>query len=427
MGKCPECGEWNTFIEEVRVRRQKSADTKPSQVFSLSEIEDSSAHRVKTGIQEFDRVVGGGMVPGVQILLGGDPGIGKSTLMLQVANAVGKSLGEVLYITGEESLSQVKIRAMRLGIKGEGVNFLAEVDIDRIISTLKDVNPSLVIFDSLQTFFAPDIPSLPGTVSQMKEVTQRVVRFGKAHGMISLMLAHVTKEGIIAGPRLVEHLVDVVLYLEGEKNTSLRILRSVKNRFGPTTEVGVFDMQEGGLVEVENPSGFFLEETGISSPGTVIYPHIEGSRAFLLEIQALTSYTPFGTPRRIATGIDYQRLSIILAVIEKKLKADFRSVDVFTNVAGGFVIRSPSADLPVALAVISTLKDRSVPKDVVVFGEVGLSGEIRKVPDVDKRLREAKRMGFKLAIVPFGCNRKDINMKVKEVKDVKEAVDFLFG
>lgn len=427
MGRCPECGEWNTFTEEVRDKRGVSVEVKASRTFSLSEIEEGESERLKTGIEEFDRVLGGGLVPGVQVLLGGDPGIGKSTLMLQVADALGRISGKVLYVTGEESLSQVKLRASRLGIKGEGLNFVADVEIDRIIKTILDVKPKTVVFDSLQTFFTPDIPTLPGTISQMKEVTQRIVRLGKEGGIVSLMLAHVTKEGIIAGPRLVEHLVDVVLYLEGERNTSLRVLRSVKNRFGPTKEVGVFDMREEGLVEVKNPSSFFLDDSGVVSPGSVIYPHIEGSRVFLLEIQALTSYTPFGTPRRIVTGIDYQRFSIILAVIEKKFKVDLRSMDVFANVAGGFVVRSPSADLPLALAVISSLKDRTVPRDVVVFGEVGLGGEVRKVPEAEKRLKEAERMEFKLAIVPYGCNRKDVNIKVKEVKDVKEAVDFLFG
>ncbi len=425
LGRCPQCEEWDTFREMEVKKEKKKKSTMTIKMFS--ELEGEKEERTKTEIEEFDRVMGGGLVVGTQVLVGGEPGIGKSTLMLQIADAFSKRGKKVLYVSGEESLTQIKMRAKRIGFSGENVFFSSETEVEVVEEGLEKINPSVAIFDSLQTMKISEIPSLPGTPSQLKEVTQRLTRFCKMNGISGFFLAHVTKEGIIAGPRLVEHIVDTVLYLEGERHTSLRILRSIKNRFGSTNEVGIFEMEEGGLREVKNTSSFFISESTLDSPGSVAFPHIEGNRVFFLEIQALTSYTPFGTPRRVSMGVDYNRVSILLAVLENKLGVDLKTRDVFVNVVGGIFIKDPSADLPVLLAVISSLKNKKIGPKIVAFGEIGLTGEVRRVAGTEKRLLEAKKLGFEIAIVPPLEKTKKLDIEIKEVKNVQEAVEFVFG
>jgi len=425
LGRCPQCEEWDTF-REMEVKKEEKPAKAPT-IKRYNELKEEADERIKTDIEEFDRVMGGGLVPGNQVLIGGEPGIGKSTIMLQVADAISKKGNTVLYVSGEESLSQIRMRAKRIGFSGENVFFSSEIEVESIEEAIEKASPSVAIFDSLQTMKIYEIPSVPGTPSQLKEVTQRLTKFCKSRNISAFFLAHVTKEGIIAGPKLVEHIVDTVLYLEGEKNTSLRILRSIKNRFGSTNEIGIFEMEEMGLKEVKNPSSFFISESTLESPGSVAFPHIEGNRVFLLEVQALASYTPFGTPRRVSIGIDYNRVSILLAVIENKLGIDLRTKDIFINVVGGIFVRDPSADLPVLLSVLSSLRNRKIGPKIVAFGEIGLTGEVRRVTDAEKRLLEAKKLGFELAIVPPLEKTKKYGIELKEVKNVKEAVNLLFG
>jgi DNA repair protein RadA/Sms len=425
LGRCPQCEEWDTF-REMEVKKEEKPAKAPT-IKRYDELKEEADERIKTDIEEFDRVMGGGLVPGNQVLIGGEPGIGKSTLMLQVADALSKKGNTVLYVSGEESLSQIRMRAKRIGFSGENVFFSSEIEVESIEEAIEKTGPSVAIFDSLQTMKICEIPTLPGTPSQLKEVTHRLTKFCKSRNISSFFLAHVTKEGIIAGPKLVEHIVDAVLYLEGEKNTSLRILRSIKNRFGSTNEIGIFEMEERGLKEVKNPSSFFISESTLESPGSVAFPHIEGNRVFLLEVQALASYTPFGTPRRVSIGIDYNRASILLAVIENKLGIDLRTKDIFINVVGGIFVRDPSADLPVFLSVLSSLKNKKIGPKIVAFGEIGLTGEVRRVTGAEKRLLEAKKLGFELAIVPPLEKTKKYEIELKEVKNVKEAVNLLFG
>jgi DNA repair protein RadA/Sms len=410
----------------MEVKKEEKPAKAPT-IKRYNELKEEADERIKTDIEEFDRVMGGGLVPGNQVLIGGEPGIGKSTIMLQVADAISKKGNTVLYVSGEESLSQIRMRAKRIGFSGENVFFSSEIEVESIEEAIEKASPSVAIFDSLQTMKIYEIPSVPGTPSQLKEVTQRLTKFCKSRNISAFFLAHVTKEGIIAGPKLVEHIVDTVLYLEGEKNTSLRILRSIKNRFGSTNEIGIFEMEEMGLKEVKNPSSFFISESTLESPGSVAFPHIEGNRVFLLEVQALASYTPFGTPRRVSIGIDYNRVSILLAVIENKLGIDLRTKDIFINVVGGIFVRDPSADLPVLLSVLSSLKNKKIGPQIVAFGEIGLTGEVRRVASAEKRLLEAKKLGFELAIVPPLEKTKKYGIELKEVKNVKEAVNLLFG
>ena len=424
LGRCPRCEEWDTF-HEMEVKKEEKNPRIPT-IKRYYELKEEEEERIKTGIEEFDRVMGDGLVPGNQVLIGGEPGIGKSTLMLQIADALSKRGKSILYVSGEESLSQIRMRAKRIGFSGENVFFSSETEVESIEGAIEKINPSVAIFDSLQTMKIFEIPSLPGTPSQLKEVTQRLTKFCKNRHISAFFLAHVTKEGIIAGPKLVEHIVDTVLYLEGERTTSLRILRSIKNRFGSTNEVGIFEMEERGLKEVKNPSSFFISESTLESPGSAAFPHIEGNRVFLLEVQALTSYTPFGTPRRVSIGIDYNRASILLAVIENKLGIDLRTKDIFINVVGGIFVKDPSADLPVFLSVISSLKNKKIGPKVVAFGEIGLTGEVRRVMGAEKRLLEAKKLGFEVAIVPPLEKAKKYEIELKEVKNVKEAVMVLF-
>ena len=356
--------------------------------------------RVRTGIGELDRVLGGGVVRGSLVLIGGDPGVGKSTLLLQVARALAQAAPPVLYVTAEESAAQVKMRADRLGIATDGLLLWPENDLSVVQGHLDDVKPRALVIDSIQTVFLPDLESAPGSVAQVRECGARLMTLAKGLGIATFLVGHVTKEGALAGPRVLEHLVDTVLYFEGERHHSYRVLRAVKNRFGSTNEIGVFEMVEGGLVEVKNPSGFFLAERPREAPGSVVVSSLEGTRPVLLELQALVSQASIGTPRRTVLGADYNRVCLLLAVLEKRAGVPLGSQDVYVNVAGGGRVTEPAADLGIVVAAASSYMDRVVPPDVLVVGEVGLTGEVRAVAGLELRLREAAALGFRRAIVP---------------------------
>ena len=356
--------------------------------------------RVRTGIGELDRVLGGGVVRGSLVLIGGDPGVGKSTLLLQAGRALAQAAPPVLYITAEESAAQVKMRADRLGIATDGLLLWPENDLSVVQGHLDDVKPRALVIDSIQTVFLPDLESAPGSVAQVRECGARLMTLAKGLGIATFLVGHVTKEGALAGPRVLEHLVDTVLYFEGERHHSYRVLRAVKNRFGSTNEIGVFEMVEGGLVEVKNPSGFFLAERPREAPGSVVVSSLEGTRPVLLELQALVSQASIGTPRRTVLGADYNRVCLLLAVLEKRAGVPLGSQDVYVNVAGGGRVTEPAADLGIVVAAASSYMDRVVPPDVLVVGEVGLTGEVRAVAGLELRLREAAALGFRRAIVP---------------------------
>lgn len=436
LGKCPSCNEWNSFVEEKQILGSsgkskgsgtKSRDGKPSEVVQLKNVEKNEATRIKTGIGELDRVLGGGFVNGSLTLLGGEPGIGKSTLILQICNNI-KVDGKILYVSGEESAEQIKIRADRLGISNENILFLAETDIDNIEVALENTQAKFVIIDSVQTMYSDEITSSPGSVSQVREITARIMKMCKQKGVTTIIIGHVTKDGNIAGPRVLEHMVDTVLYIEGERYFSYRILRGVKNRFGSTNEIGMFEMQEKGLIEVTNPSELLLSSSDENPSGTAIVVSAEGTRALLVEIQALTSTTQFGLPRRNANGIDYNRLTLLVAVLEKRGNLTLGQQDVYINLVGGIKINEPALDLGIVIATASAFKNVSVPKDVAMFGEVGLTGEIRNVNMVEKRLKEVEKLGFKKCIIPES-NRKLLKEKFKldiiGVRNINEAMKCL--
>ena len=404
LGKCPACNEWNSFYEEKIAKTTDGAfstdkKTKSAKPSSLNSIEGKEATRTSTGVNELDRVLGGGIVKGSLILLGGEPGIGKSTLILQICDKM-QGEGKVLYVSGEESAEQIKIRADRLGINNEDIMFLGETDIDIITQAIEEMNPKLVIIDSIQTMYSDEITSAAGTVSQVREITARIMKICKGQAITTIIIGHVTKEGNIAGPRVLEHMVDTVLYLEGERYFSYRILRGVKNRFGSTNEVGMFEMQDKGMVEITNPSSILISEREDNPSGSIIVATLEGTRPLLIELQALTTPTVFGMPRRTANGIDYNRLTLLMAVLEKKAKMNLSSQDVYMNVVSGIKIAEPAIDLGIILAVASSFKNISIPVDVVAIGEVGLTGEVRSVNMIEKRLKEAEKLGFKKCIIP---------------------------
>ncbi|MBU0597968.1 DNA repair protein RadA [Patescibacteria group bacterium] len=403
QGRCTECGAWGTLEQGLAAVKQKtgSVSSAPAgQVETLAEIKEQADSRLQCGIFEFDRVLGGGIVPGSVVLLGGDPGIGKSTLILQIGGQLASKDQEVLYVSGEESSSQVKIRFQRLGMSTPRLKFLGETDLEIIISTILQRKPQLVILDSVQTAHTAEVDSEAGSVSQVRAVTAKLVEVAKANNIPIIVIGHVTKKGSVAGPRTLEHLVDVVLYLEGDKYHAFRVLRSAKNRFGSTSEVGVFDMQAGGLNQVSNPSEIFLADRKTQNPGSVVTAVVEGSRAFLVEIQALVSRTNFGYPQRRVAGFDFNRLQLLIAVLVKKAGLYLGNQDVHVNIAGGFKVNEPAVDLAVCLAITSALKNKPIAKELAVFGEVGLSGELRAVNQADKRLGEIRKMGFKEALIP---------------------------
>jgi DNA repair protein RadA/Sms len=385
--------------------------------------------RVRTGIGELDRVLGGGVVRGSLVLIGGDPGVGKSTLLLQAARALAQAAPPVLYVTAEESAAQVKMRADRLGIATDGLLLWPENDLSVVQAHLDDVKPRALVIDSIQTVFLPDLESAPGSVAQVRECGARLMTLAKGLGIATFLVGHVTKEGALAGPRVLEHLVDTVLYFEGERHHAYRVLRAVKNRFGSTNEIGVFEMAEGGLVEVKNPSGFFLAERPREAPGSVVVSSLEGTRPVLLELQALVAPAPVGTPRRTVLGADYNRVCLLLAVLEKRAGVPLGSQDVFVNVAGGGRVTEPAADLGIVVAAASSYMDRPVPPDVLVVGEVGLTGEVRAVAGLELRLREAAALGFRRAIVPQSnvLEPTKVALEIRGVATVADALTVLLG
>ncbi|MCH7492668.1 DNA repair protein RadA [Patescibacteria group bacterium] len=403
MGRCTECGNWGTLDKKQQIKKQGKSQTAAvpaSQVETLADVTIGSEQRLKSNIHEFDRVLGGGIVSGGVILLGGDPGIGKSTLILQVAGKLAENDNIVLYVSGEESSSQVKTRFGRLGLTTPNLKFLGATDLEIIIATIDEQKPKLVVLDSIQTVHTSAVDSAAGSVGQLKASTAKLVATAKASNIPIVLIGHVTKAGNVAGPRTLEHLVDVVLYLEGDRHHAFRVLRAVKNRFGSTSEVGVFDMQSGGMQEVKDPSKIFLADRKMANPGSVVTAILEGSRVFLVEIQALVSRTNFGYPQRRAAGIDFNRLQLLIAVLIKKAGLYLGNQDIHVNVAGGFKVSEPAVDLAVCVAIASALKGRAVPKEMAVFGEVGLGGELRSVNQSDKRLEELAKMGFRDIILP---------------------------
>lgn len=425
MGKCPSCEEWNTLVEETIQPVTKNARSwvAKSKPLPLTKIENRAESRFSTGIEELDRVLGGGLVPGCLGLIGGDPGIGKSTLLLQVASCVAQNIGKVLYVTGEESLAQLKLRALRLNAVAEELIVLSEANTHAICEVIEDENPVLVIVDSIQTMFVEEVSSPPGSVGQVRESTGRFLQMAKGSDTSILLVGHVTKGGNLAGPKVLEHAVDFVLYFEGEVHTSFRIIRSVKNRFGSTHEVAIFEMGPQGLVPVANPSQFLLAQRPENSSGSVVVPYMEGTRPLLVEVQALVAPSPYGgTPRRQTTGVDYQRFSIILAVLEKRQGYPLQSQDVFLNIAGGLRLQEPALDLGMAVAVASSVSNVSCDPLCAVLGEVGLSGEIRAVRGMEQRLAELHRLGFESCIIPKSNVHGNEPIKVYGVSTIQEAL-----
>lgn len=402
MGRCPDCGQYNTFVEETVSEPPSGLSARGSGATpeQLTEIETIAEERFSTRIDEFDRVLGGGVVPGSLVLIGGEPGIGKSTLLLQAANNIAAGGARVLIVTGEESGRQVKMRADRLGAVAEELYLLPEINVEQVEAQVDSIGPALVVIDSIQTLYDPNISSAPGSVGQVRECTARLMRVAKDKNVPTFIVGHVTKDGAIAGPRVLEHMVDTVLYFEGDSHHTYRLIRAVKNRFGSTNELGIFEMKGTGLEPVANPSALFLSQRPQDVAGSVVIAAIEGSRPLLIEVQALVSRSYLNMPRRLATGIDYNRLLLILAVLERRAGMHFEEQDVFVNVAGGLRATEPAADLGVALALASALKERPIDSRTVAVGEVGLTGEIRFVGQIDKRIAEARKLGFAQVLLP---------------------------
>lgn len=427
-GQCPACGNWNTLVEEKlqtsNIKLPNKSQITNSKPQSIQEIDFKKEQRVSSGIEELDRVLGGGIVAGSVILVGGDPGIGKSTLMLQAANSFS---GKVLYVSGEESARQIRMRAERLGALSSTLELLTETNIFAIEKAAEETKPRLLIIDSIQTMYRDDIPAAPGSVSQVRECAAYLTRLAKTSHLPIFIVGHVTKEGNIAGPRILEHIVDTVLYFEGEQHKQFRILRGVKNRFGSISEVGIFEMKENGLVTVANPSEVFLSERPVGQSGSAVTAVIEGTRPLLLEIQALVSPTKMVAPRRAVVGVDYNRAAIIIAVLERHLGLKLGGMDIFINVAGGVKVDEPAADLPIACAIASCYKNKPIDAKTVLIGEVGLAGEVRAVDHIEARVREAEKLGFKSVILPRGNQKliKQTKIEVVGVADLKQALNDL--
>jgi DNA repair protein RadA/Sms len=427
MGRCPTCSEWNTMVEmtesppSTRGIARASSSSVP---IRLKDVPAESLDRIRIPIGELDRVLGGGLVPGSLVLVGGDPGIGKSTLLLQLSSVLADSQGPVLYVSGEESTSQVKMRADRLGLHSERLYLLSEGSLDRIITHVEQLSPAMVVIDSIQSVFLEELPSTAGSVNQLRECTARLLQLAKGSGVPVLLVGHVTKEGAIAGPKLLEHMVDAVLYLEGERFHSYRLLRSVKNRFGSTHEVGVFEMHEEGMVEVLNPSAAFLADRTLMRSGSTVVVTVEGTRALLAEIQALTTYAPSHMPRRAANGVELSRVLLLTAVLSKRLGLKLFDQDVYVNVVGGLRIEEPAADLGVALAIASSLRDAPIDPELAVIGEVGLSGEVRGVGHLEQRLKEAAKLGFRRCLVPHSSRLpKEPDLQLLSARSLEEAME----
>jgi len=434
LGKCPDCGQWQTFVEEIQstrpsqgaMRISSASETKP---VPINAVEFESEDRLLTGIKEFDRVLGGGLVPGTLVLIGGDPGIGKSTLMLQALYGIAEKGSKVLYVSGEESVRQMRRRSQRLSTISSDVMVVSENDMESILLMAGSLQPHVMVIDSIQTMFSADLSSAPGSVSQVRESTMRLMLMAKKTGTPVFLVGHVTKDGAIAGPRLLEHMVDTVLYFEGDRNHVFRILRAVKNRFGSTNEIGVFEMNENGLNEVANPSAVFLSERPENVPGSVVAASMEGTRPILVELQALASSSSFGNPRRTILGIDHNRVALLVAVMEKKLGMHLMGHDIFINVAGGIKIDERAVDMGIVAAVASSFLDRPVQKGTIILGEIGLTGEVRAISHIENRIAEAKKMGFNRCLVPQS-NLKRITgikgIKLIGVKNVSEAMEEVF-
>lgn len=402
LGQCPMCKEWNTFVEEaVRVTKSSTVKmAKEAEVVALKHVETENEERIHTSIEELDRVLGGGVVPGSLILVGGDPGIGKSTLLLQVCQKLCEKKKQVLYISGEESLKQIKLRANRMGDFTEDLFLLCETNLEVIKTVIEKRRPEMVVVDSIQTMYSEDVTSAPGSVSQVRESTNVFMQLAKGLGISIFIVGHVTKEGTVAGPRVLEHMVDTVLYFEGDRHASYRILRGVKNRFGSTNEIGVFEMRQNGLTEVQNPSEFMLSGRPENASGSVVACSMEGTRPILLEIQALVCNSNFGMPRRTAAGTDYNRVNLLMAVLEKRAGIHLSNADAYVNIAGGIKMNEPAIDLGIVMAIVSSYRNRPIDEKTIVFGEVGLSGEVRAVSMPEQRVAEAKKLGFETCIVP---------------------------
>lgn len=432
LGRCPNCGEWNSLIEELEEEGKAEYSFPPSEPVLYKKIKGAEKKRAKTGIEELDRVLGGGVVLGSLVLIGGEPGIGKSTLLLQVSRDYSSKGEKVLYVSGEESLEQIKLRGERLGVSEGELYLLAETNLERIIAQAGRLAPQILVLDSVQTVYSSKLSSSPGTISQVREVTNQVFRFAKKNQISSFLIGHITKDGSLAGPKSLEHMVDVVLYFEGERDHSHRVLRALKNRFGPISELSIFEMGSQGLEAIANPSAFFLKERPEDETGSVVVCTIKGSRPLLAEIQALVSPTLFsGNPRRMTIGMDHFRTSMLLAVIERKLGFGFAGEDIYLNVAGGLTLDEPAVDLAAVMAVVSCLKNKAVPSEFALFGEVGLSGEVRSVSQPLARIKEAVSLGFKSIVLPKGnlaqLEREKVSgADLAGVGNIKEALSIIF-
>lgn len=436
LGQCPGCREWNTFAEEPAAakkavsKRTGETGLKNLTPISLSNVQADEGQRVSSGIKELDRVLGGGIVKGSLVLVGGDPGIGKSTLLLQVCHNLVQAGRKVLYISGEESAQQIKLRAQRIGEFEKDMQLYCETNLELIQTVLEQTRPEIVVIDSIQTMFSEAVSSAPGSVSQVRESTNVFMQIAKGLGISVFLVGHVTKEGVVAGPRVLEHMVDTVLYFEGDRHAAYRILRGVKNRFGSTNEIGVFEMRDIGLVEVENPSEYMLSGRPENASGAIVACSIEGTRPVLIEIQALVCQSNLPMPRRTTAGIDFNRVNLLLAVLEKRAGMHLSACDVYVNIAGGIKMNEPAIDLGLILAVVSSLKDISIDEKTIAFGEVGLSGEIRAVSMAQQRVQEAKKLGFHTVLMPevsLKTVRETTGIRIIGLKNVREAVQYLLG
>lgn len=432
LGQCPMCKEWNTFVEEKVIASSVSASVKTDRdiekkIVALSQVNTDEQKRFQTGMKELDRVLGGGIVPGSLVLVGGDPGIGKSTLLLQVCQKLAKER-QVLYISGEESQAQIKLRANRMGNFSDNMKLFCETNLGTIRDVIEKKQPEFVVIDSIQTMYSEEVSSAPGSVSQVRESTNVFMQLAKGLGITIFIVGHVTKEGTVAGPRVLEHMVDTVLYFEGDRHASYRILRGVKNRFGSTNEIGVFEMRQNGLVEVENPSEYMLSGKPENASGSVVACSIEGTRPLLIEIQALVCDTNFGMPRRTATGTDYNRVNLLMAVLEKRIGLHLANCDAYVNIAGGIRMNEPAIDLGIVMAIVSSYKNRPVDERMIVFGEVGLSGEVRAVNMPEQRVAEAKKLGFETCVVPevsLDMVKGIKGIKIIGVKTINDAMNLI--
>ncbi len=433
MGKCPECNQWSSFTEEVELPKMstgvniKSDNKKP---IPLKDVELVDELRYSSGISELDIVLGGGIINGSLVLVGGDPGIGKSTLLLQVADNVAKQNKKILYISGEESIRQIKLRSDRLGVENENIFIIAENNINSINNYVDDIKPNLIIVDSIQTMYCTEITSASGTVSQVRECTMKLMNLSKSKGIATFIVGHVTKNGAIAGPKVLEHMVDTVLYFEGEKHNIFRMIRAVKNRYGSTNEIGVFEMTNKGLMEVKNPSALFLSEKSFEASGSVVTAVIEGSRVVLVELQALVTESNYSGARRTAVGLDYNKTVMLLALLEKMSGLYLHAMDCYLNVVGGMSITEPSSDLATLVAIVSGYKDKVIDSKMVIFGEVGLTGEVRSVTHCQQRIAEAKRLGFKKCVIPkrnLEALQEVKGMKIYGVETIKQAMEIVFN